>query len=535
MLNNFTIKSRLIFVIGLLSFASLLVGGLGLRNLVATNQSLRTVYNDRLVAMGELGQILSMVQENQNLIAMAASGPAANIPAAVSQYEERLGKINQLWNMYIATSLTEVERGLAQKFDASRKMFVANATRPVLAALKAHDLDRAASIVQGPLAKLFIPVRDNMRNLVKLQVDVAKAEYDSAIARYETARNFSIGLLTLSLLSGIAIGAWLIRGISAALAQALQVANSVAAGDLTERIDIQSTDEIGQVLTALQRMNSGLMTIVAEVRSGTDLIATTSSEIAAASQDLSGRTEKQASSLEETAASMEELTATVKQNAENAGKANMLANTASAAAYKGGEVIGQVVDSMDEINSSSRKIVDIISVIDGIAFQTNILALNAAVEAARAGEQGRGFAVVASEVRNLAQRSAAAAKEIKILIGSSVERISAGSMLVNDAGKTMLEIVDSVRSVTDIMGEITVASREQTIGIGQINQAITQMDAVTQQNAALVEEASAAAESMQEQAAMLADVVRVFKLSPGAVALGHMSAQTSSFALANVR
>jgi methyl-accepting chemotaxis protein len=259
-------------------------------------------------------------------------------------------------------------------------------------------------------------------------------------------------------------------------------------------------------------MNDSLGRIVGEVRSGTDTIATASSQIAAGNLDLSSRTEQQASSLEETASSMEALTSTVKQNADNARQANQLAGSASEIALKGGVVVAQVVATMDSINASSKKIVDIIGVIDGIAFQTNILALNAAVEAARAGEQGRGFAVVASEVRNLAQRSAAAAKEIKGLIGDSVEKVDAGAKLVDQAGTTMGEIVESVKRVTDIMGEITAASQEQTSGIEQINQAISQMDQVTQQNASLVEEAAAAAESLQDQAGNLARVVSVFKL-----------------------
>jgi methyl-accepting chemotaxis protein len=281
---------------------------------------------------------------------------------------------------------------------------------------------------------------------------------------------------------------------------------------------VESRDEAGQLMHALREMNASLAKVVGEVRMGTELIATASGQIASGNQDLSSRTEEQASSLEETAASMEELTSTVKQNADNARQANQLAVSASEVAVKGGSVVSQVVNTMGSINASSKKIVDIIGVIDGIAFQTNILALNAAVEAARAGEQGRGFAVVASEVRSLAQRSAAAAKEIKTLIGDSVEKVEEGSKQVAEAGRTMDEIVGSVRRVTDIMGEITAASQEQTSGIEQINQAISQMDQVTQQNAALVEEASAAAQSLQEQAGSLVQAVSIFKLDRNVLA-----------------
>ena len=512
MLKNLTIKTRLVFVIGLLCLVSLAVGLVGLRNLGTTNDALKTVYNDRLIAVGQLSEVLSLVQENQNTLSKAASSQPEQVPAAVEEVEKRIQTITAKWGEYMATYLTPDEKILAQKFADSRKKFVEQGLKPVMAAFRAKDMPAAVAAVHGPLVQNYVPVRDNMKALIQLQLDVGKTEYEEAIARFQTAEMFAIALIGFSLLCGIAIGAWLIRGISRALAQALRIANSVAAGDLTEKIRIESNDEIGQLLTALEKMNDGLVGIVAEVRSGTDMIATASGQIAAGNQDLSSRTEEQASSLEETASSMEELTSTVKQNADNARQANSLAVTASGVASKGGAVIGQVVETMGQINNSATKIVDIIGVIDGIAFQTNILALNAAVEAARAGEQGRGFAVVASEVRNLAQRSAAAAKEIKGLIGDSVERVEAGSKLVNEAGETMHEIVESVRRVTDIMGEITAASQEQTAGIDQINQAITQMDQVTQQNAALVEEASAASEAMQDQAAKLALVVSVFKL-----------------------
>ncbi|MEB0140704.1 MULTISPECIES: methyl-accepting chemotaxis protein [unclassified Undibacterium] len=297
------------------------------------------------------------------------------------------------------------------------------------------------------------------------------------------------------------------------LLSALTITQVVAGGDLSQQIESHATDETGQLLTSLKTMNDSLAATVSSIRVATETITVASQEIASGNADLSSRTENQAASLEETASSMETLTATVKQNADNARQANQLVLSASAVAVKGGDVVAQVVATMGSIKDSSRKIVDIIGVIDGIAFQTNILALNAAVEAARAGEQGRGFAVVAAEVRNLAQRSAGAAKEIKALIGDSVEKVDQGGKLVDEAGQTMNDIVASVQHVADIMSEITAASEEQSLGIGQINIAIAQMDEMTQQNAALVEQAAAAAESMEEQAHQLNQAVAVFKLA----------------------
>src|SRR5471032_3040077 len=329
-----------------------------------------------------------------------------------------------------------------------------------------------------------------------------------------TERSFMliVSLSALLVLLSLTI-AWLISAsITKPLEAAIDVAATVASGDLRTDFAPASRDQIGDLMRALKAMNDALGSVVGEVQSGTHAIALASGEIAAGNQDLSARTEQQAASLEETAASMVELTSTVRQNADNARQANALAQAASDVALRGGDIVGQVVETMGSIDGSAKKIVDIIGVIDGIAFQTNILALNAAVEAARAGEQGRGFAVVATEVRNLAQRSAAAAKEIKGLIDNSVQQVDIGARLVQQAGSTMSEVVASVRRVTDMMGEITSASQEQSTGIDQVNVAIAQMDSVTQQNAALVEEAAAAADSMREQAAGLARVAAGFKL-----------------------
>jgi len=360
------------------------------------------------------------------------------------------------------------------------------------------------------------PLRRQIVTDINALVSKIQGSVDAKTAETEQATQQSILIVSIAaaiaLLFSIVLG-WIIsRAITRPLHQAVQVAQTVANGDLTSDIQVHSKDETGQLLQALKDMNTSLIGIVDRVRNGTGAIASASNQIASGNLDLSSRTEQQASSLEETASSMEELTSTVKQNADNARQANSLSMSASDIAIKGGDVVNQVVVTMNDINESARKITDIIGVIDGIAFQTNILALNAAVEAARAGEQGRGFAVVAAEVRNLAHRSASAAKEIKSLIDDSVGKVDTGSKLVQQAGSTMTEVVESVKRVTTIMADIMAASQEQSSGIEQINEAISQMDHVTQQNAALVEEAAAAAASLQEQASRLEETVGVFQV-----------------------
>jgi len=366
-----------------------------------------------------------------------------------------------------------------------------------------------------PAQKKWLEALDQLGKMEDKQNAQSQVDAEAAFAG---ARNFMLTLLALAVAIGVAAAYFITRGLIKQLGgepgYTAKIAGSIAQGDLSVAIDTKSSDR-GSLLTEMKQMRNSLVDIVSQVRRGTQTITTASREISAGNIDLSSRTEQQASSLEKTASAMEELTSTVKQNADNAREANQLAATASDVARKGGEVVSQVVGTMGEINSSASKIADIIGVIDGIAFQTNILALNAAVEAARAGEQGRGFAVVASEVRNLAQRSAAAAKEIKTLIGDSVEKIGRGSKLVGQAGVTMEEVVDSVKRVTDIMSDIANASAEQSAGIEQVNLSIIEMDGMTQQNAALVEQAAAAFQSLQDQAAELQRVVSIFKLEEG--------------------
>jgi len=409
----------------------------------------------------------------------------------------------------------EDDKQLMAELVATRKIYV-DSRDGLMKAKAAGDAAEATRLLE----QVYLPASKVYETMLQRILDTQRKAIDTAAAKIEqvaeSSRNQLALLAVLVIAFGVSFAWWLTAGITRPINEAVALAECVASGDLVDHSqrypNDYSKDEPGKLLHALNRMSSSLVRIVSDVRSGTDTIATASSQIASGNLDLSSRTEEQASSLEETASSMEELTSTVKQNAENARQANQLAANAAEVAQRGGAVVSDVVQTMASIDQSSKKIVDIIGVIDGIAFQTNILALNAAVEAARAGEQGRGFAVVASEVRSLAQRSASAAKEIKQLIDDSVGKVEAGTRLVGQAGSTMDEVVASIRRVTAIVGEISNASVEQTHGIEQINLAIAQMDHVTQQNAALVEQAAAAAGSMQEQAGKLAEAVSIFKL-----------------------
>ncbi|MBW6496634.1 MAG: Tar ligand binding domain-containing protein, partial [Burkholderiaceae bacterium] len=470
MFGNLSIKARLIFILAFLAALLLVVGIIGLSGMSKTEAELKTVYEDRTVPLAQLGSIEALTLNNRIAIAAPLAEPTPEVIAQqTAQVEANIAESSKLWDAFMATTFTPEEKVLAEKFAVDHKAFVDEGLIPTVAAWRAddNDLDSVKAIIADKIPPLYQPVAEGIRALIKLQLDVAKHEFELAHARSVNSRNLTIAAIVI----GLGLAAWLsfilIRAITGPLNAAVTLARGVAAGDLTQRIEVSSTNEIGQLMQALKDMNDSLVRVVGQVRGGVDTIVTASSEIAAGNLDLSSRTEEQASSLEETASSMEELTSTVKQNAENARQANQLVVSTADVAVRGGNVVGQVVDTMTSIKDSSRKIADIIGVIDGIAFQTNILALNAAVEAARAGEQGRGFAVVASEVRNLAQRSAGAAKEIKALIEDSVGKVDAGGKLVDEAGKTMDEIVSSVKRVTDIMSEIAAASQEQSSGIEQ--------------------------------------------------------------------
>lgn len=470
-------------------------------------------------ANGLYAQGLQMGQALRNVILSPANETGyKNLATARAEFSKALAAAHKLAKSDATTdaALSRIDTLHRQRSEVQDRIVV----------LAKSDTAAAAAILNAEETPVWREIRADVLNILKEKNEAAGRIKSDLNARTRTMFSLSLALGAFAILTGAAVAFWLTRNVTRQLGgepdYAAAIAGAIADGDLTVQIALDDERNQTSLMFAMRQMQLSLATLVQKVRDGTDTITTASGEIAAGNLDLSARTEEQASSLEETAASMEELTSTVQQNAESVRHANELATRASEVALKGGQVVEEVVGTMGSINEAARRIADIIGVIDGIAFQTNILALNAAVEAARAGEQGRGFAVVASEVRNLAQRSAAAAKEIKVLIGDSVDKVDAGSKLVNAAGATMTDVVASVKRVTDIMVEITLAGQEQSAGIGQVNQAITQMDQVTQQNAALVEEAAAAADSMQAQARELLAVVSMFKLAPDAGVTTHM-------------
>ncbi len=521
MFRNMKVGTRLILGFLAITILGAIVAGIGIYNMDQMNERAKRLYRNELLG-------LSYTKEaNINLIYIGRALRGVMLASSDEQRNKTLANLDKYKqmmrdNLDKARPLFTTDDGkrVFAELDTQLRTYGESETK-LLALARADALqDQRASI--DYLFGSFLPasqiVDDKMSELALRKEQTASAANEANLQAYHTGRAMMMTLVACSVLAGIALGMLITRSLTRQLggepAYAAEVAGRIAAGDLVSEVDVRDGDR-GSLLFAMKSMRDRLATIVTEVRAGTDAIASASSQIASGNMDLSSRTEEQASSLEETASSMEELTSTVKQNADNARQANVLAMTASTVATQGGAVVDQVVDTMNAIDASSKKIVDIIAVIDGIAFQTNILALNAAVEAARAGEQGRGFAVVAGEVRTLAQRSATAAKEIKALIGDSVDKVGAGGKLVGQAGATMHEVVESIQRVADIMGEITAASSEQTTGIEQINQAVIQMDNVTQQNAGLVEEAAAASEALQDQAAKLSELVSVFRVAAG--------------------
>ncbi len=538
-MRNWKLKTRLAALAGVLTMLVAMVGAAGIYGASSIEQALRSVYEDRTVPIGQLGEVRDKMLRNQLAIATALLHPTAEeTQKQLKLVEANADAITRQWDAYMATYLTPDEKRLAAEFAEARGRFLAEAIKPAMQALRSGDIKAAQRISLEVTPALYDKVDKTLDELVALQIREAKALYESAEADYRRTRASIIAGVVLALLLAAGLGTVVIRSVTRQLggepSEVVTLVNAIAEGDLAHPIAVPAGAD-ASVVGSMARMQAGLARTVGQVRQSSDSIATGSAQIASGNQDLSQRTEEQASNLEQTAASMEQLNATVRNNADTARQASQLAASASAAAAKGGDVVGRVVSTMGDITDSSRKIAEIVGTIDGIAFQTNILALNAAVEAARAGEQGRGFAVVAGEVRALAQRSADAAKEIKSLIGTSVEKVDAGSQLVGEAGRTMTDIVQQVQRVSDLINEITSATTEQTSGIGQVNDAVTQLDQVTQQNAALVEQSAAAAESLKQQAQQLVQAVAVFRIGAGShvarpaqAAAGPVGAATES-------
>ncbi|TWI65336.1 methyl-accepting chemotaxis protein [Pseudoduganella lurida] len=515
-LQNLKIGTRL--SAGFTAVLALLLGiaWLGLHNMAALQSDLRRVTEVNNTGIHLASEMRSDVVDRMIALRnLALLTDAKELEPEVKRIEKDAARYAEsnasLSKLFEANNAGAEERALLAKIQGLSRDIQPLIEKASALGL-AHERDEATRVLLHEVRPIQFQWQAALTDLVAREEKINEDEKEEGEKAYETARMVVFGLTALAVVAGFAIARFTSRSITKPLAQAVAVAQTVAAGDLRTQIDVRSSDETGQLLEALRAMSDSLGGIVAQVRSGTETITSASDEIATGNLDLSSRTEQQASALEETASSMEELAAAVSHNAGSARTAAEMAEATRAVASQGGEAVGEVVRTMESIDASAKKIVDIIAVIDGIAFQTNILALNAAVEAARAGEQGRGFAVVASEVRNLAQRSASAAQEVKALITDSVSQVEQGSALVNRAGATMREVVASVERMTSVVGEISNATHEQEAGIQQINQAVSDMDATTQQNAALVEEAAAAAASLQDQAKELSGLVSVFQL-----------------------
>ena len=511
--SKLSIRFRLNAALAVLAALLTAIGVIGVLGMRASIADIKEIYTNQLASTRFVAASQLNAAIVRTTLDRAVFHPdSSDVPGTIDKAAGYREKSEKAWSAYQALAKSDEEKALSDKVASLRATFFKDGVEPLVAALRAHD---AAAIDQQVMAKippLFVELTAAVNALERNQSDQAQAMYENATARSQHFLWMVSGAIGVGILGALVCAVGLRRAISEPLVRMLQSFGRISQGDLTERIRVTSHDEMGDLTQGLHQMQSGLVDAIQTMRGGSEAIATATRQIAAGNLDLSQRTEQQASALEETAASMEQLTAIVRQNAENAQQANQLATAASDAASRGGEDMRRVVTTMGGIQHASRKIGEITAVIEGIAFQTNILALNAAVEAARAGEQGRGFAVVAGEVRELAQRSASAAKEIVTLISDTVSQVEAGTQQVDKAGTTMHDLVQAVGRVTSIMSEISTASREQSAGIDQVGKAVTQMDQMTQQNAALVEEAAAAAKALEEQADVLKASVSSFQV-----------------------
>ncbi|MGV4898423.1 methyl-accepting chemotaxis protein, partial [Burkholderia pseudomallei] len=533
MLHNWSIRTTLTAVGFMLVLVAALVGGLGLYALNHASRSLDAIAHGDLPTIHTLDDASSYLLRSRVALdrfkTLSEAGNADEAKKVLARAQELYAKSTQNWQAYMAASKEGIDSALTDELAARYATLAKEGVEPEFAAAGAGDLAAYHAIADTKISPMFVAYDKAAAAVIAAYSKRAESRFDATQAR--------ISLMIALIAAGIAAAFLMVIGIRFALrgliVQPLNVAiaqfERIAAGDLTRATRIAGNNEIGRLFQGIGRMQTAVGDMVKAVHRGAEAVDLGAREISSGNADLSARTESQAASLQETASSMEQLTGTVRQNAENARQASQLAVNASDIATQGGEVVGQVVTTMQDIATSSSKVADIIGTIEGIAFQTNILALNAAVEAARAGEQGRGFAVVAGEVRSLAQRSATAAKEIKQLIGDSAHKVQSGSALVERAGATMAEIVQAVRRVTDIMGEISAASEEQSTGIVQVNRAVSQMDAVTQQNAALVEQAAAAAASLEDQTRQMKQIVSAWRIE-GASAAATPAASTSAAA-----
>ena len=515
-MKNIKISTRILGTFGVLVVLLLAMVAMALMQFRAMQSSSEVITEKALPSVEVINTLnTDLVRARLLELRHVNNSEPAYIADVEKQFEQLQHRLGEEKNIYEPLILSEQERQIYTQFLSERDRYVV-LNKQLFEASRSGDKDKAKELLGAESLKLYNTSSATLQKLIKYNSDAAKAETQAAAAAYKRAITLLVTGAVIAVLIALMAGLWLVRSIRAPLQQAVQAADRVANGDLSGVIHVERQDETGQLLNALERMQGSLVQTVRTVRQNAEGVASASSQIASGNADLSSRTEEQASALEETAASMEQLGSTVRQNADNARAANQMAVNASQVAAQGGAVVAEVVETMKGINNSSHQIADIISVIDSIAFQTNILALNAAVEAARAGEQGRGFAVVAGEVRTLAQRSAEAAKEIKALITTSVERVEQGTQLVDKAGATMTDIVSAIRRVTDLMAEISAASQEQSQGVAQVGEAVTQMDQTTQQNAALVEESAAAAGALRKQAQDLVQAVAVFQLPASA-------------------